>query len=102
LDGPLFALVAAENDRGHDRLGLAVSRRVGGAVDRNRAKRLLRECFRRNKRAESTGLDLLLLAKAEIAARSQDEVEGEYRERLRRLASRRTSRRRGPDSAVHD
>jgi ribonuclease P protein component len=35
-----------ENDLGRPRLGLAVSRRVGSAVARNRWKRVLREAFR--------------------------------------------------------
>ena len=50
VDGPLLSLVAADNDLGYDRLGLAASRKLGGAVARNRAKRLLREAFRRHKR----------------------------------------------------
>jgi ribonuclease P protein component len=41
-----FALFGAGNDTGHARLGITVSRRVGGAVERNRWKRLLREAFR--------------------------------------------------------
>jgi ribonuclease P protein component len=41
-----IALHGAVNDLGHPRLGLVVSRRVGGAVARNRWKRLLREVFR--------------------------------------------------------
>ena len=63
LDGPLFLLVAAPNGRAFDRLGLAVSRRVGGAVERNRARRLLREGFRRIEPAGSVGFDLVAVAR---------------------------------------
>ena len=94
LDGPLFLMVAAANGRAYCRLGLAASRKVGGAVERNRAKRLLRESFRRQKTA--AGFDLVLIPKAEILKRTQGEVEREYRERLKRLATR-ASRRARPE-----
>jgi len=94
----LFLLLAAESPRGFSRLGLAASRKVGGAVRRNRAKRLLREAFRRNK--PSDALDLVFVAKRELADTTLAEVEREYRERLRRLFSRRAAepRRSGPSS----
>ena len=41
---------------------------MGGAVARNRAKRLLRESFRRHKRARRPGFDLVVVAKREIVA----------------------------------
>jgi len=99
VDSALFLLVAAENRHGHHRLGLAAGRRVGGAVARNRARRLMRESFRKNKRLGSGGLDLVLVAKQEIVGRSQEEVEREYRECLRRLAGRAAGRR-GPAPAA--
>ena len=43
--GPI-CLYARPNDLSHPRLGLSVSRRVGGAVSRNRIKRRVREAFR--------------------------------------------------------
>jgi ribonuclease P protein component len=101
VDGPLFSVVAAANDCGHDRLGLAASRRVGGAVARNRAKRLLRECFRRHKRPQPPALDLVLMAKNEIVGCVQGEVDREYEQRLRRLQER-VSRARGPAPAPAD
>ena len=85
LDGRLFLLVAAPNGRTFDRLGLAVSRRVGGAVGRNRARRLLREGFRRVDRPPGPGFDLVVVARAPLANRGQAEVDREIRERVRRL-----------------
>ena len=52
----------------HDRLGLTVSRRVGGAVARNRAKRLLREAFRHRERGSRPGFDIVVIAKGELLA----------------------------------
>jgi ribonuclease P protein component len=88
LDGRLFVVVMARTEQAASRLGLAVGRRVGSAVVRNRVKRLLREVFRKNKRTIPWPGDLVVVAKAEIAGQSYDEIEGEFLERLRRLASR--------------
>jgi ribonuclease P protein component len=97
LDGPLFLMVAAHNGLPFCRLGLAASRRVGSAVERNRAKRLLRETFRLQKIV--AGFDLVLIPKREILDHSQMEVEREYRERLQRLAARGAGRRGRPGPA---
>ncbi len=87
LDGALFLLVAAPNDREHDRLGLAVSRRVGGAVTRNRVRRLLRESFRRLERGARASADLVIVGKPGLAGSGLEEVSRELGARLRRLAS---------------
>ncbi|HDI58927.1 MAG TPA: ribonuclease P protein component [Desulfobacteraceae bacterium] len=50
------------------RLGITVSRRVGGAVVRNRIKRLCREFFRLQGHRIAGGRDLLLIAKKQAAA----------------------------------
>jgi ribonuclease P protein component len=81
-------MVAAANDRAYSRLGLAASRRVGGAVIRNRVRRLLREAFRRNRPSEARGFDLVLVPRPEMGASTRSEVEREYVKRLRRLAAR--------------
>jgi len=95
IDNPLYTLWAAPSvGPGVARLGLAASRRLGGAVERNRAKRLLRETFRRQDRP--WGFDVVLVPKRAILERGQNEVDDEWRRSLRRLASGHRTRARGP------
>jgi ribonuclease P protein component len=48
----------------HQRMGVTVTRRIAGAVGRNRVKRLAREVFRRNRAVFPLRCDLVLVARA--------------------------------------
>src|ERR1700722_16877269 len=50
-----------ENGLPHLRLGMSVSRKVGGAPHRNRMRRLYREAFRLMRHEMPTGLDIVLI-----------------------------------------
>ncbi|MBO0745494.1 MAG: ribonuclease P protein component [Candidatus Dormibacteraeota bacterium] len=59
----LVLYVFPRGDGSAPRLGLSVSRKVGGAVERNRVKRLLREAFAEESRRLPEGTDAVVVAR---------------------------------------
>ena len=58
---PYLLVFGCPNGMSHARLGLSVSRKVGGAVVRNRWKRLIREAFRVSRSELPEGVDLVVI-----------------------------------------
>ena len=56
------------------RLGVVASRKVGNAVKRARAKRLLREAYRRNRSSFDGEVDVILIARRGILTASWAEI----------------------------
>jgi len=63
-------------------VGVVAGKRVGNAVKRNRAKRLLREAARRNAARWPSNHWVVLVAKSSIVTRNADDVEREIRRAL--------------------
>ncbi len=59
-------IFAHRNDLAYPRLGLSVSRKLGGAVVRNRWKRLLRDAFRLTRPRLPAGIDLVVIPRAGV------------------------------------
>jgi ribonuclease P protein component len=62
------------NGRDYDRFGISTGRRIGGAVQRNRVRRRLREILRRSPNDTGFGWDILVVARPPAAAASFDEL----------------------------
>ncbi|HZR19179.1 MAG TPA: ribonuclease P protein component [Verrucomicrobiae bacterium] len=68
----------------HSRLGVITSSRIGGAVVRNRARRLMRESFRLHQHELVHPVDLILIARQSIAGKALVDVEKDLLTSLRK------------------
>jgi ribonuclease P protein component len=69
-------LFVVPNGGAGSRLGVAATKKLGSAVERNRAKRLARELFRRHKVA--AGLDIVIVPRREMLDASFASLEADY------------------------
>lgn len=87
--GRYLTILVAPNAAGTTRLGIVASRKLGDAVRRNRAKRLIREVFRRNSPATSgSGFDVVVIPRRELFAATYEHLETDFRTALKRSATR--------------
>ena len=64
------------------RLGIAATKKLGGAVLRNRAKRLIREVFRLNR--AGAGLDVVVVPRPRLFEATLEQIEADYLGALKR------------------
>jgi len=78
---PRFVLILSASAAPHGsgpRLGITASRRVGNAVVRSRAKRLIREAFRATRELWPAGIDLVVIVKRATGESKLDTVVTEF------------------------
>jgi ribonuclease P protein component len=81
----LYAFPREEDADEGPRLGLSVSRRVGGAVDRTRVKRVLREAFWQEAERLPDGADYVVVARPDAKGLAEREGTGGVRRSLAEL-----------------
>jgi len=83
-----FSLIYSVSALPYSRVGVVASRKVGGAVVRNKAKRWMRELFRRNKDLLEPSVDVLFVAMPDLARATWAEVREEYLLAVREIGRR--------------
>jgi len=79
-----FIVILSPNPSGEKRLGVAISKKVGNAVQRNRIKRLIREFFRLNKDGLPDSKDMVIIAKKDVSSLKYQDVCVELTDLLRK------------------
>src|SRR6188472_3410963 len=82
VSGRYATLFTLPNSLAFGRLGVAATKKLGDAVDRNRAKRLIREVFRKNKIAP--GFDVVVVPRRELLKAGLSAIENDYRNAIAR------------------
>ncbi|MDI1432389.1 ribonuclease P protein component [Polyangium sorediatum] len=95
----LLILIAPRPDDSTTRLGVVASRKVGCAVQRNRAKRLLRDVFRRNVASFPRGVDVVVIVRPGVDELACGELEAEIQAVLP-LVRKRASGKPNPGAQV--
>lgn len=77
VTGRFLVLYYRKNKLNFNRLGVTVSKKVGGAVVRNRVRRLIKENFRLNEDSIKTGYDIIFVSRVRSAAADFHTIEKE-------------------------
>jgi ribonuclease P protein component len=86
--GFIFLMAPSPPGCGTPRLGITASRRVGNAVVRNRAKRVVREAFRATRSLWPTPFDLVVIVRHPLPPGSFAQVLDQWRDAAPRIAAR--------------
>ena len=82
---PLLVTYALKNRLPVNRFGITASKKIGGAVERNRAKRVIRAAYRQLEPQLPLGWDIIFVARTRTTSVKMDEVAAVMRRQLAHL-----------------
>lgn len=86
---PYAVIYVRKNRRNYNRLGITVGKKVGCAVKRSRARRVIRQAYRETEHLMPTGMDLVIVALPSIvgirSTQLRDYLAGTGMKRIRHL-----------------
>ena len=71
---PVLVIYAARNRRGANRIGITATKKIGGAVERNRAKRLIRAAYTVLEEEIPSGWDFIFVARTRTPSCKMQDV----------------------------
>jgi len=84
VTGKYMIVFASPNHLSYNRFGIVTSKKIGNAVIRNRAKRVLRAVIRKNFFNLQPGFDVVVVARFNIRAAEFGPIEKDYFMAMRR------------------
>ena len=82
---PLLVTYASPNRMGVNRIGITTSKKIGNAVARNRARRIIRAAFGEQETALNQGWDLVFVARGQTPHSTSPQISAVMRKHLERL-----------------
>ncbi|MEK6321419.1 MAG: ribonuclease P protein component [Acidobacteriota bacterium] len=79
-----FTAFVLPKQEGTARIGITATRKIGNSVERNRARRLVREAFRKNKWLVPHGVDIVINVKRSLVEAAYSDFESEFTTFLQR------------------
>ncbi|HXG94875.1 MAG TPA: ribonuclease P protein component [Blastocatellia bacterium] len=88
LQARYFTAFVLPNSSGQARLGITATRKMGNSVERNRARRMVRAVFRKNKWLVPQGVDIVINVKQSMLEASYGELEADFKAFLERVGGK--------------
>ena len=83
--GTLLITSVLKNKRDYNRIGITASKKIGNAVVRNRARRVVKESYRLLEPGLKTGFDIVFICRSKTAEVKMQDVKKEMQRQLTQL-----------------